>query len=137
MTLIVDELEMRILVNALDLDAHRLVVGRILRVEASIHVLFAIQLTNVSTSRLLHSVQALVDFLTSPTPTEATVSLPVDNWILVDVFDSLIGLNFRNLVVAYLLLLFEDFGLILFLDILLLFAELCLFVLVHLEVRLG
>ena len=91
----------------------------------------------MSTSRLLHSVQALVDFLTSPTPTEATVSLPVYDWILVDVFDSLIGLNFRNLVVAYLLLLFEDFGLILFLDILLLFAELCLFVLIHLEVRLG
>ena len=132
MTLIVDELEMRILVNALDLDAHRLVVGRILRVKASIHIFFAIQLTNVSTSRLFHSVQALVDFLASPTPTEATVSLPVYDWILVDVFDSLIGLNFRNLVVAYLLLLFEDFGLILFLDVLLLFAKLCLFVLVHL-----
>ena len=48
MTLIVDELKMRILVYALDLDAYRLVVGRIIRVKASIHVFFAVQLTNLS-----------------------------------------------------------------------------------------
>lgn len=64
--------------------------------------------------------------------TEATVSLPIYDRILVDMFDSLIGFNFWDLIVAYLLLLLKDFRLVLFLDILLLFAELCLFVLVHL-----
>ena len=64
--------------------------------------------------------------------TEATVSLSIYDRILVDMFDSLIGFNFWDLIVAYLLLLLKDFRLVLFLDILLLFAELCLFVLVHL-----
>ena len=64
--------------------------------------------------------------------TEATVSLSIYDRILVDMFDSLIGFNFWDLIVAYLLLLLKDFSLVLFLDILLLFAELCLFVLVHL-----
>lgn len=136
-TFVVDELEMRVLVYALDLDAHRLVVRRILRVEPSIHVFFAVQFTNMSASRLFPSVRALIYLLTSPTPTKATVSLPVNNWILVDVFNSLIGLNFGDLVVAYLLLFFEDFRLVLFLDVLLLFSELCLFVLVQLQVRLS
>jgi len=64
--------------------------------------------------------------------TEATVSLSIYDRILVDIFDSLIGFNFWDLIVAYLLLLLKDFRLVLFLDILLLFTELCLFVLVHL-----
>ena len=132
MPIIIDELELWILINALYLDAHRLVVGGILWVESSIHVFVIVQFTNVSTSRLLHSVQALVHFLTAPTPAQAAISLSIYDRVLVDVFDNLIGFDFWDLVVAYLLLFFEDFGLVLFLDELLLLAELCLFVLVHL-----